>query len=341
MTVPVSLGDLCRYVLDYEEGQYVDDPVSLGGVFRKYTGMQRTPTLKTTLNLVRSLGIKIEAVDYLKTGGTNMTANGFWYIHYSAKDKPATQKFTVFHELFEIIQKGMFEQDCHYRLMKEPQMSQCADRFAAAALIPPRFFLVKASATGCDLMKLGEDLGLSHQCLLIALGQHFADIPLVGVLYEYRPNGTTGTNVEIGDFVASVVVKTPRARRIKDLCGLQTVPTRNSHARAGSLVCASVTAGRSVLWRNTSIEDSPAILVRPLLSAGREPYRVILLAIPDEEFGMISRQVEGIEPITVSGDVSCPSESECRNSYNCIWKSTGGYNEHGIQKSSDLCQGLF
>jgi len=324
MTAPGSLSDFCRYALDYEEGRYADDPVRLGSVFREYAGIQRTPTLARTINFVRSLGIKIEAVGYLKTGGTNMTADGYWYIHYSAKDRPATQKFTVFHELFEVIQKNIDALDSDYSLMKEPQMSRCADRFAAAALIPPRFFLGRVSMTGCDLVKLGADLELSHQCLLIALGQHFVDIPMIGVLYEHRRDGATGEETEIDDFVATVVIKTPRARRIRDLCGLQNVPARNSHPRVGSLVCAAVTGGRPLLWRSTHIEDSPAILVRPLLSAGREPYRVILLAIPNEESGMISPQVEILEPIPVNGDIWCPSEGKCRISDNCIWRSTGG-----------------
>ncbi|MFH1382050.1 MAG: hypothetical protein ABIH70_04065, partial [Chloroflexota bacterium] len=163
--------------------------------------------------------------------------------------------------------------------------------------------------------------------LLIALGQHFVDIPLIGVLYEYHPQGEIGTNAEIKDFVATVVVKTGRARRIKELCALQTVPARNSHPAVGSLVCAAVTGGRPVLWRSTHIEDSPAVLVRPLLSAGLEPYRVILLAVPNEEFGMISAQADRIEPIPVNGDISCPSEKRCRNSSNCIWKDMGGYYE--------------
>ena len=327
MTASGSLGDLCRYVLDYEEGRYVDDPVRLGAVFREYAGIQRTPNQIRAVNLVRSLGIKIEAVDYLKSGGTNMTADGYWYIHYSAKDRPATQKFTIFHELFEVIQKNIDALDSGYSLMKEPQMSQCADRFAAAALIPPRFFLGRAGATGCDLVKLGEDLELSHQCLLIALGQHFVEIPFIGVLYEYRPNGVIGANAKIGDFVATVVVKTPRARRIRDLCGLQTVTARNSHPQAGSLVCAAVTGARPLLWQSTHIEDSPAILVRPLLSAGLEPYRVILVAIPKEELGMILPQIERIEPVQVDGDISCPSENKCRISRDCLWRSRGGYYE--------------
>mgnify|MGYP001579400019 CR=1 FL=1 len=146
--------------LDYEEGRYADDPVHLGDIFREYAGLQHTPSLARTINLVRSLGIKIEAVPYLNTGGINMMAKGYWYIHYSAKDRPATQKFTIFHELFEIIHKNIGALDSGYSLLKEPQLSRCADRFAAATLIPPRFFFGKVGATGCDLVKLSGDLEL-------------------------------------------------------------------------------------------------------------------------------------------------------------------------------------
>ena len=330
MKAPESLGDLCRYVLDYKEGRYAGDPVRLGAVFREFAGIHRTPVLKRTVNQVRSLGIDIEAVDYLKSGGTNMKANGTWHIHYSAKEKPATQKFTICHELFEIIQKSIGEIDTGYSVMSEPRLSQCADRFAASALIPPRFFASRASAAGCDLVALGNDLELSHQCLLIALSQHFADIPLVGVLYENRHDGTNNTNDKIKDFVATVVVKTPQAKRARVLCGLQSVPARNSRPQAGSLVCAAITGGQSLLWRNSHTEELPVILVRPLLSAGKEPYRVMLLAVPADEFSMISFQVEKIQPVPVNGEVSCPFENKCLHSGNCIWRARGGYDEFGI-----------
>jgi len=189
MNSPGSLGNICRYILDYEAGRHAEDPVRLGAIFREYTGIQRTPSLTGTINMVRSLGIKIEAVDYLATGGTNMRPKGNWHIHYSSKDRPATQKFTILHELFEVVHKNLAPLDSSYRLLKEPQLSKCADRFAAAVLIPPRFFSDKASANGCDLGKLGKDLELSHQCLLVALVQHFTDIPFVGVLYEHHRTG--------------------------------------------------------------------------------------------------------------------------------------------------------
>ena len=324
MTTPRGLGGFCRHILDNGEARYASDPVRLGAIFREYAGIESTPTLLRTISMVRSLGIKTEAADYLKSGGTNMTANGLWHIHYSANDKAPTQKFTIFHELFEIIQKSIGMQDQNFTVMKEPELSRSADRFAAATLIPPDFFIEQIGKTGCDLVKLSEDLELSHQCLLIALGNHFPEIPLIGVIYDHRPEAATETNIDIKDFVATVVAKTPPARRVKNLCDRQSVPARNGHAQAGSLVCAAITGGHSLIWRNTEIEGSPAILVRPLLSVKRGPYRVILLALPGEESGRFSSQVERIEPKQVNGEMSCPYRDKCQNANACIWKSIGG-----------------
>jgi hypothetical protein len=327
MTGAISVGDFCRYAVEIEEGRPISDPVRLGAIFRDYVGLERTPGIRKTIELVRLLGIDVKAAGYLDTGGVNMTANGTWHIHYAVKDKPATQKFDILHELFEVIHKTFTSGYPIFSLLKEPQLSQHADRFAASVLIPPHFFSEQASVSGCDLVKLGEDLELSHQCVLIALGQHFADIPFVGALWEYQRPGDTQSSPQIGDFIATVVVKTGRARRLKDLCWLQTVPVRKSHAQVCSLVCAGLTSGRSVLWRSSHIEDAPAVLIRPLLSAGGNPYRVVLMAVPNEEYAVISPQVETIEPVAVNGDSSCPAMKTCPNSGSCLWKSTGGYYE--------------
>ena len=128
MPTPRSLGDFCRHILDTGEAHNAFDPVRLGAIFREYAGIRTTPTLLRTIRMVRSLGIKIEAVDYLKSGGTNMTANGLWHIHYSANDKAPTQKFTIFHELFEIIQKSIGLQDANFILLKEPELSRSVSR---------------------------------------------------------------------------------------------------------------------------------------------------------------------------------------------------------------------
>jgi len=54
-------------------------------------------------------------------------------------------------------------------VLKEPQLSQYADRFAAATLIPPKFFLTEVEISGCDLVKLSEDLELQINVFLSRL----------------------------------------------------------------------------------------------------------------------------------------------------------------------------
>ena len=102
-----------------------------------------------------------------------MTANGLWHIHYSANDKAPTQKFTIFHELFEIIQKSIGLQDANFILLKEPELSRTADRFAAATLIPPDFFIDQVGKTGYDLVKLSEDLGVVAPMYIDCAGEPF------------------------------------------------------------------------------------------------------------------------------------------------------------------------
>ena len=106
MTAQRSVADFCRYILDNEK---LDMPM-IPCVWERFS--ENTPEFRAlrvikNIYMVRSLGIKIQDVHYLKSGGTNMTANGLWYIHYSAKDRPPTQKFNIFHELFEMIHKNI------------------------------------------------------------------------------------------------------------------------------------------------------------------------------------------------------------------------------------------
>ena len=198
-----------------------------------------------------------------------------------------------------------------------------ADRFAASVLIPPDYFLSRAQAAGCDLVSLGEQLELSHQSLLIALGEHFHDIQLVGALYEFEPPPIVGSGAELKDYKANIVVKTGPARHVKQLCALQKVPTRKSHPVIGSLVCAAIAGNAPLLWRSSRIEEAPVVFVRPLFSIAQTPYRVLLLAVPREEFSLISAQVERLEPLEIDGDCICPSQNKCRVNQACPWRNGG------------------
>src|SRR3990172_13162059 len=154
MATRYTLTEFCRFALDAGKLGLADDPVRLGALFREYADIERTPNIKNTVDLVRAFGIDIHAVSYLDTGGVNMAAKGFWHIHYASKDRPATQKFDILHELFEVVHKTVCAIQPEYQVLSEPQLSRHADRFAAAVLIPPSFFIRQVNSAGCDLVKL-------------------------------------------------------------------------------------------------------------------------------------------------------------------------------------------
>jgi Zn-dependent peptidase ImmA (M78 family) len=331
MVSDLSLAGFCRLALVANNRRFAADPVRLGKLFRQYASIERTPSLKRTVNLVRSLGIIIEEVDYLSTSrpGTNMMSKeGVWHIHYAAKDRPATQKFTIFHELFEIIQKSFAELAPSFRLPQEPEMSQSAkrsaersaDRFASSVLLSPQFFIKHLIATGCDLVKLAEGLELSHQCLLVAMEQHLGNIPFVGALYDYQPKDGVRSRLKAYDYVATLVVKTAPTPTIQEVCRWQSEPVLSERPNGGCLVCAALQGGYPVFYSNTKMEDSSAVLVRPIFSGGRTPYRVILLALPNSKSNRFSPQVDLIQSVIVNEDSPCPSAYKCRNSLNCRWK---------------------
>ncbi len=226
----LGLADFCLQALGANNGRLAGDPVQLGKLFRQYAGLETTPNLKQTLDLVHSLGIVVERVDYLGQGGTNMKPNGVWHIHYAAHDTPAIQKFTVFHELFEIIRKSFAEMvPSDHSLTEIPETETsarkaaelAAERFAGAVLLSPKFFVSSLIATGCDIAKMAEGLELSPQCLLIGMEEHLADIPLVGALYDrHLPDGIRARS-RTNDYMASLVVKTRLASRLKTLDWLQ------------------------------------------------------------------------------------------------------------------------
>jgi len=291
----------------------------LAKFFRRYAEIERTPSLKRTVELVRALGIVIEEADYLSTAGANMTARGVWYIHYAAKDRPATQKFTIFHELFEILQKSCADLDAAYYPPKEPQMSRSAERFASAVLLSPQFLISHLVATGCDVVKLADGLELSQQCLLIAMEQHLKNIPFWGALFDYQLPDGLKSRQKTHDYNTTLVVKSLSARRQKIICRLQPEPILRENPSRGSLVCAAAHGGSPVFYRGLSDGDS-AVLVRPLFSGSRTPSRIILLALPNVKSNRFFPQVDSIQAIIVNEHSSCPAAYKCRNSLNCVWK---------------------
>jgi hypothetical protein len=311
------LEDFCRWVQGREGRPLGAEPGHLAALFREFFRIERTLSLQETLDMASSLGIRAEEVDYLSTAAVNMW-HRTWHIHYSYRDPPGTKKFSLLHEVFEIIDKTFRHLVRGYSGLSDPRLSRYADRFAAAVLTPPDFFTEKMTASGCDAVLLGRELELSHQMLLIGFAQSLPEIaPEVifgAALYDYVFSGFS-TAPMVQEYVANLVVRTPQARYMRRLCSCQRLPPRGGSAVPGSLVCLAIRNNLPVLcrpdyWGGDYDPDRPAILVRPIPWRGEDPGRVVLLAIADGQFDLVQPQVERLDPVSVPADVPVACHDE-------------------------------
>ncbi len=319
------LEDFCRRVVETEEGPCSDDPRALAEQFREFFGLEGTPGLSRVLDLMSSLGVMLEEVQYLETGAVNMWKDG-WHVHFAFKDPPGTQKFDLLHEAYEIVDKTFTKMLSFYPGIKEPALSRNADRFAAAVLMPPKFISVKMDESGCDPVLLGVELELSHQALLISFVERLQDIPFVAAVYDYVPSEGSKSFC-LDDLSATMVVRSPAARYVRRLCACQAVGAKGAVAKAGSLVCLAARSGRPVLCRPDEAHEAPgapAVLVRPIPWRNRAPGRVLLLAVPNDEDTLLRPQVESLasEPLLVPANavLACQFQEGFRGCIdNCCW----------------------
>ncbi len=283
----------CQRVLEAEGRPCSDNPRALAEQFREFFGLEGTPGLSRVLDLMSSLGVMLEEVQYLETGAVNMWKDG-WHVHFAFKDPPGTQKFDLLHEAYEIVDKTFSKMLSSYPGIKEPALSRNADRFAAAVLMPPKFISGKMEESGCDPVLLGEELELSHQALLISFAERLQDTPFVAAVYDYMPlEDSKGFCLD--DLSATMVIRSPAARYVRRLCACQGVGAKGAVAKVGSLVCLAARSGRPVLCRPDEAHEAPGapvVLVRPIPWRNRAPGRVLLLAVPDDECTLLRPQVE-------------------------------------------------
>ncbi|MDO8688571.1 MAG: hypothetical protein Q7R39_00915 [Dehalococcoidia bacterium] len=291
---PDRLESFCSRVLDTEGRPCSDDPRCLARLFRDFFGLEGTPRLSRALDLMSSLGVSLEEVQYLETGAVNMYKDG-WHVHFAFKDPPGTQKFDLLHEAYEIVDKTFAALIPSYQGIKEPLLSRNADRFAAAVLMPRDFICRKMAESGCDPVLLGEELELSHQALLIAFAECLPDTPFGAALWDRNPDAADSSLVP-EDFQAALVVRSTPARYARRLCLSQRVQAKGSGVATGSLACLAVKSGLAVLCHPEDSEGAAAVLVRPIPWRGHGLGRVLLLALPAEEYHLLQPQVESLNP---------------------------------------------
>ena len=135
--------------------------------------------------------------------------DGSYAIHYQEGQWEGSSEYTLLHEGCEIVYETLWDR-CHNEAPERKVCSE-ADRFAAAALMPPETFAAYARASGLDVVELHRVFRCSYSAAALRLGEVLCAQPLAVVLYEREDDGDPATwerPTKLGDLRATVVRRT-------------------------------------------------------------------------------------------------------------------------------------
>ena len=295
--------DFCQDLLDdaLERGL---DPEGIAARFVRYFNVSGHPT-------VPELTVLLSEAGFGEVSGTcreSLDAKGIHYsspyggydIHYREDLWEGSKEHTVLHETYEIIDETL----CDLYSGSVPLRRVCrqADRFAAAALMPPATFSLFAEASGFDVVALQETYQRAYSSVAIRLAEVMRHQPLLAVLYEHREKGDPRLwppTTTLDDFTAKVVVRTPgfrlrmQKRPLSYLRGL--LPRRGAPPAPGSVAERVILTGRPVyvervsgydLWRN----DDVTLAARPVIWYGRVA-KIAVVAVPYRDRSVLAPQL--------------------------------------------------
>ncbi len=293
--------DFCRNLLDdaLERGL---DPEGVAARFVRYFDVSGRLTVPELTVLLSEAGFGTVTGRCLETmKGIHYSAPGGGYdIHYREDLWEGSKEHTVLHETYEIINETMYDLCAD----AEPVRRVCrqADRFAAAALMPPDLFSLFAEASGLDVVALQGMYQRAYSSVAIRLAEVMRHQPLLAVLYERNEKGEPhGWNPAAtpDDFTAKVVVRTPgfrlrtQKRPLSYLRGL--LPRRGAPPTPGSVAEQVIRTGGPVyvervsgydLWQN----DDVTVAARPVTWHGRLA-KIAVVAVPHRDRSVLAPQL--------------------------------------------------
>ena len=295
--------DFCINLLDdaLERGL---DPEGIAARFVRYFNLSGHPTVPELTVLLKEAGfgeVSGKCRESLDVKGIHFSSPGGGYdIHYREDLWEGSKEHTVLHETFEIIDETL----CDLHSGSAPARRVCwqADRFAAAALMPPDVFSLFAEASGFDVVALQGMYQRAYSSVAIRLAEVMRHQPLLAVLYEHREKGDPRLwppTATLGDFSAKVVARTPgfrlrmQKRPLSSLRGL--LPRRGAPPTPGSVTERVMHTGRPVyvervsgydLWRN----DDVTLAARPVVWYGRVA-KIALVAVPYRDRSVLAPQL--------------------------------------------------
>ena len=293
--------DFCQDLLD-DALELGLDPEGVAARFVRYFNVSGHPTVPELTVLLEETGFGTVTGRCLETmkGIHYSSPNGGYDIHYRDDLWEGSKEHTVLHETFEIINETM----CDLYSGSVPVLRVCrqADRFAAAALMPPDMFSLFAEASGLDVVALQGMYQRSYSSVALRLAEVMRHQPLLAVVYEHKEKEDPRhwpPIATLGDFTAKVVARTPGFRlrlQKRPLSYLRRLlPRRGVPPAPGSVAERVMLTGRPVyvervsgydLWRN----DDVTVAARPVIWYGRVA-KIAVVAVPYRDRSVLAPQL--------------------------------------------------
>ena len=301
----MKLNDFCHHLMEGGARGGRLQPTVIAREFVDYFGLSAFPRMKEIRALLKRAGIQtvVRRRENGRLRGYHVgTKGGDYCIEIDATDWDGAHEHTLLHEAYEIVRERL--RDLYPRIGAPEGQSKCrqADRFAAAALMQPRWFSLFAEASGFDVVALQSTYGRAYSSLTIRLAEVMKHQPLLAVLYE-RKEGEDPRRWDAvpspGVFRATVVARTPsfrvrtNRRPLSTLRGL--LPRRGAPPAQCSMAERVVLTGRPVyvervsgydLWR----VDDVTVAARPVFWHGRLA-KVALVAVPYRDRSVLLPQL--------------------------------------------------
>ena len=211
----LALDDFCHWLMNGGVRACRLRPASIAREFVDYFDISAFPRMEELKALLERVGIRVE-VRRLETGGLRGfhagTRDGDYCIVIDADDWEGAQAHTMLHEAYETIRERLADLHPGMGIPKGKAICRQADRFAAAALMQPRWFALFAEVTGLDVVALHQVYGRAYSSLTIRLAEVMKNQPLLAVLYERKEQGGPKRWKPVPspeDFRATVVARTP------------------------------------------------------------------------------------------------------------------------------------
>ena len=289
-----KLNDFCHRLMNGRANGGRLQPAAIAKEFVDYFGISTFPRMGEIREKLETAGIRVEITGQ-ETGGLRGhhvgTRDGDYHIVLDAADWDGAHEHTLLHEAYEIVRERL--RDLYPRIGSPEGKSKCsqADRFAAAALMQPRWFSIFAEVSGFDVVTLHEMYGRAYSSLTIRLTEVMQNQPLLAVLYERTEPGEPrrwSATPSPDLFRAKVVVRTPgfKLRTVKNpmryLRGY--LPRRGVPPAQCSVAERVILTGRPTFVERVSgydlwHADDLTVAARPVFWYGKLA-RVSLVAVP-------------------------------------------------------------